>query len=415
MTAEELNSAFRDHVRSRMPRHVEFSRRLLLDDDPEQLSRFMLEQGSMLTEHGLLEEWQSIRVNKVFLAMYKNTALEQYLFEFSDVLSRDTRASETIRELNLRPELVAEDDFRYVFDNYLAANVYVEPMVDILLQDSDFRAAMDLGDDITLTEFKRRSAAISSKVTSYEEFQQKAQQYSYFGPLACGWTVCVLVLVVAVAVAITNVCTCGTPVTCASGATCLPKLTDMLPTQSAALESECLNHSSKNVWLVVKGHFGFRRAALAPGESSKDLGLQRVEAILIGGGDNEVASGTIGGRRVGHGCYVLACNSDDPGAVSIEDDGDGQISIHANPAQARAEASGTAGYSTLDAEMKADFADARFATDSAAVLLPSATDRDRLFRLLGGVQRHDRSVRMSNWLKTMKALAPLVPEAHSAI
>jgi hypothetical protein len=41
--------------------------------------------------------------------------------------------------------------------------------------------------------------------------------------------------------------------------------------------------------------------------------------------------------------------------------------------------------------------------DSAAALVPSATDRGRIFRLLAAWQKHNRALRMANWFSVLRS------------
>lgn len=198
MTPEELNAGFREHVYGNLSRQAAAVRELVLGDDPEEVQKSVLEHGTFLAEKGLLDPSEAPRVNKVFFALYKNTELEEFAMMWADAVYKDSRAADTVKAMNFRPETVSAEDFDYVYDRYLAPDTYVVPYLEILLRDKDFREAMELEDDITVAEYRQRATEYGAVVTNYEEFVNSAHQYSYFGPFVCGPTVCVSPIAVAV-------------------------------------------------------------------------------------------------------------------------------------------------------------------------------------------------------------------------
>lgn len=394
MTPEELNAAHRDYVVTMLGRHAVMVNKLMTDDDPATLSRFVVERGAMLAEFGLIPESDAVRVNRVFLALYKNTALEQFGWQWSDTVSRDSRASEVLERMNVSPLSVSADDFRYIYDKYISSDAYVLPALEIMLADSEFRSAMDLEDSITVDEFRRRALAAAWNVTTFEQFQEVAQQYAYFGPFICASTVCAVALCVVFAFCIAG----PGPVTCTSGTSVLGSIVQMLPPQAPVLESACVNHSSKTAWVVVKGHSGFRRAPLRSGESTEELGLRRIEALLIGGHGNELSTASLPSGIQSAGCYVLSGDASAPCVITLVDSEEDGVVVIPNDAQDDAERRRVAGYSSVTPGNVAPYADKRFTMDSAAALLPADTDRARIFGVIDATTRHARALRVSQWL-----------------
>lgn len=395
MTPEELNAAHRDFVVGQLSRHAVLVQQLLKDDDPEQINRLVLERGSFLAEQGLLPASEAPRINQVFLALYKNVELEEWNIKWSDAIHQDQRASTIIQTMNVAPSSVTETDFRYFYDTYVASDVFIVPALEIMLKDRGFRSAMELEDGITVDEFRKRSIEVGLRSQTYEQFQEIAGQYSYFGPFICGWTVCVL----AIAVVFTWV---GTPpVTCTSGNTVLPRLADMVPPQGPELQSGCINSSSRTLWAVVRGFSGFKRVPIVPGGTSQELGLKRIEAIVIGGFGNELARlRTNTGDVAENGCYVLSSDVAQPGVITLRDSDDGTVAVVANDAQEAAEGLALAGYSPVTGDAVAKFADTRYAMDSSAALLPPTADSQRIFQLVGASDRYSRVLQTANWLQS---------------
>lgn len=398
MTPEELNSAHREFVVGQLSRHANLLHKLFNDDDPGQLTKYILERGTTLAEHQLLPESEVLRVNRLFVALYKNVELEEWQIQWSDTLNRDTRAAHIIQTMNMAPASVSAEDYRYIYDNFATEEAVILPAIEIMLRDPDIRAAMDLEDGITVDEFRRRSVERGDRALTYEEFQNTAGQYGYFGPFQCGWTVCLFVFIF-----LSQIISPG--VTCTSGSSAASTLAGMVPNDEPMLCSDCTNASSRTIWLAVRGFSGFRRVALAPGRASSDLGLNRVEALIVGGRGNELTRLRMpDGQVVESGCYVLFCDGAAPGSITISDDHEGAVSVVANESQRDAVARGAAGYSPIDGDATAPYANPRYAMDRAALLLPPSVEPERYSRSLDAAHNYSRILNMTNYVAAVRAL-----------
>jgi hypothetical protein len=401
MTPEELNAHHRDFVVNRLLHQSVLVKNLMVADDPTELSRFILENGSVLSEHGLASPEEAPRLNNVFTALYRNTELEEWSWQFLEIIQTDQKAGEILRIMNFAPETVTADQFRYLYDTYIAEQDFVVKALEIILRDPDFRKAMDLEDDISVAEFRRRSLDYASISETYEDFQRTAKQYGYFGPFICTATVCAVAVLFVFAFTTVGV----SPVTCVSGNTVLSSVARMIPSQGDRLQSLCINHSTTPAWVIVKGHSGFKRVSLGADDTSRDLDLLRVEAIVIGGRGNSLARVALpNGETRTSGCYVLACNAEDPAVVTIEETASGEVALTVNDAQRLAESAGMAGYSSTELDTVAGYADVRFAMDGATAALPPTMDRARLARLLAFSERYTNTLRIVNWLNTAHRL-----------
>jgi hypothetical protein len=364
-------------------------RDLLYGGDPEKLSELIWNHGSVLAQYGLVD-WNEVpRVNKVFVALFKNRDFERYSLEWGQTVRSDQRAYETVWWMTFKPESVPEEDFRYVYDTYMSGTFWNRGL-EILLNDPAFVEAMDFEPGLSIEQFKQQLEQFSTISGDYAEFQRNARQFGYFGPVR-GICVVAVVCVAAIAVAFTFTVTTGT-VTCTSGSTVVPRVSDMVPGQIGPTLTSVANMSKRIVWVVVKGHTAFRRIPLRPGMTTAQLGLCRVEGILAGTADNDIQE-VIDARGRHRGNYAIEPVEGQTVTIRLTDGEAGEVRVERGCAPLDQGAKITAAEALKHAWVGASFD--VLSMDNCSAVVPANLNFERVFRLIASESRHDRMLKLA--------------------
>jgi hypothetical protein len=392
MKPEDFTNGLRKKVRADMMPILRATTEAIMDDgkpSEPKLRQFIEDTGGTFVRAGILKPESADVITAVALALQKSRSLNKYMRAAIEDHKSDPLLIATCERLVFDPEHVPEEDLQVILKRLIEDDRLLTGPIKIVLEDAEVRAALQLPDDFTFETYIQSVRKAIKDANTVDDVVQVANIGPEVSAFVCSATVCAAVAVTvyatvaavvhAAAVAHTYVGALAivtqAVVFTVTGQTHARNYQQMLPVSDGSCECNCINESSRSVWVVVRGDFGLKRVPLPSFKSTLGMGLPSVEAVLVGGKLNAVKSlRTERNGVITNGAYILWKDANAPGIVIVRETPEGLEAV-TNDAQGKAEALGKAGYTDLRGGGTAGVNfDRRFRMSEVAASAPEGMD-----------------------------------------
>jgi hypothetical protein len=353
MRPHEFTDRLRPEIERKMLSVRNMVNDLLSTPDDSRIEAFTKDPGSYFAMHGFVDDATAARLNRVVFALLQSNKLTQHADRIADKLSQDARAKSMFQALANHPASLDERTTREVLDSLLNDDSVLTGTLRVIMTDNVLRKAMGVRPELTFDEYIQGVRKAIRDSQSLDQISASAAisrdlPVAFCTEVAACVAVAALVTVAAVVHAVVGAVTYAgayAVVRAAAVFTASGNAPDIMWTQrpSPSYASRVVNSCGDVAWIVIRCGQMRKRVPLTSGSSTTDLGLERVEAILIGGARNPIDRiATPTGIR-DCGAYIIS-DVTDYGPATVALLGGDSIRLSRNRSQIAAECAGAAGY-----------------------------------------------------------------------